>query len=326
VNATGGSDAFAHAEDAAPRSERRRTFLWMWVLVVVLYFAWEATAYRGLFAWLAEWQFVHLGQDLPTLNFGALTTIFAWPALHLFRRRVQREERDDRSTKTQALDADTIDIPAARRDAEAAEDAARDYMHFLFGFTTAMVLAAVVALSWTLLLPRLEGTPHAVQVEGALPDEGPARLVGTVTYGRIASFRRGILFLRRAALYAPVVPADGSMRDIRYFVEFLPSERADIRSNSTVTERRGILVRNDLPGALARLYHYLGYDPEPRYFVLYASSETIRWPYYMVALQFAIGALGFLACALFQRRHVSRLARDVRKLRVRERHLGLMRA
>jgi hypothetical protein len=57
--------------------------------------------------------------------------------------------------------------------------------------------------------------------------------------------------------------------------------------------------------------------------VLYASAETIRWPYYLVAIQFAIGGLGFLVCALFQRRRAGRLGRDARILRIRERRLTL---
>jgi hypothetical protein len=307
--------------ELGPELSRRRLWLWLWVLAVVLYFAWEAVAYRGLFSIIAEWQFNHFGQDLPTFIFGALTTIFAWPALYLFRRRVLVEEEPD--DDGEPADPDAIDLPAVRRDAEAAEDAARDYMHFLFGFTVAMILAAVVALGWTLLLPKLEGPTRTIAVTGALPAEGPAQMVGTVQYGRIASFSRGILFLRRTALYAPIISPKDASGEIRYFIEFLPSERGDISNGATVSSRRGILVRNDLPGALQRLYQYLGYITSERYYVLYASSETIRWPYYLVAIQFAIGGVGFLVCALFQRRRAERLARDARILRIRERRLTL---
>jgi hypothetical protein len=305
---------------SGPELTRRRVWLWLWVLVVVLYFAWEAVSYRGLFSIIAEWQFNHFGQDLPTFIFGALTTIFAWPALYLFRRRVLVEES---AADGNPADPDAIDLPAARRDAEAAEDAARDYMHFLFGFTVAMILAAAVALAWTLLLPKPEGPTQPIAVTGALPKEGPAQMVGTVQYGRIASFSRGILFLRRTALYAPVISPRDATGEIRYFVEFRPSERADISNGGTISHRRGILVRNDLPGALERLYRYLGYITSDRYYVLYASAETIRWPYYLVAIQFAIGGLGFLVCALFQRRRAGRLGRDARILRIRERRLTL---
>ena len=64
----------------------RLAALWLWVLVVVLYFAWEAATYSGLFAILAEWQFDRLGQDLPTFNFCLLTMALAWPALLVLRR------------------------------------------------------------------------------------------------------------------------------------------------------------------------------------------------------------------------------------------------
>jgi hypothetical protein len=67
------------------RTSPRLIALWVWVLVVVLYFAWEAATYRGLFAMLAEWQFDRLGQDLPTLNFCMLTMTLALPALAILR-------------------------------------------------------------------------------------------------------------------------------------------------------------------------------------------------------------------------------------------------
>jgi hypothetical protein len=290
--------------------------LWAWVLAVVLYFSWEAVSYRGLSAFVAEWQFAHLGQDLPTFNFGVLTTLFALPALYLFRRRTSAV-----SGEADARPTDLTEAADARRDAEAGVDRARDYMHFLFGFALAMALGAVAALSWTLLLPRLDAAPRIVSIAAGDPGEGPAQLSGTVSYGRIASFSRGVLALRRTALYAPIVPPGGRDEPIRYFVEFLPTERADIRSGATITHRRGILVRNDLPGALRRLYNYLGYRTAPRYYVLYASSATIRWPYFVVAMQFAMGAFGFVVVALFQRRRLRSLERDARKLTARERRL-----
>ena len=293
--------------ESEERAGKRRAFLWTWVLVSVLYFSWESAAYRGIFAYLTEWQFDHIGQDLPTFTFGLLTTAAAWPALHLFRRR--REDQQDLAED--ATEAERAEALAREEfsDSLAAIDAARDYMHYLWGFTAALLLAAIVALLWTLALPRLEGPTRSVDIAGAEPKEGPAELVGTVAYGRIASFSRGILFVRRSELYAPILPPGGKRSDIRYFVEFSPDERALIHSGASLTRRRGILVRNDLPGALVRLYRYLGYYPATRYFVLYASSQTIRWPYYMIAAQFILGALTFVISALFQQRHLGKIVR-----------------
>lgn len=282
----------------------RLGLLWLWVIVVVLYFSWEAASYRGLFALIAEWQFAHIGQDLPTFTFGLLTTIFAWPALHIFRRRPRRRRRRSRRANAPVVTQEQLEA----EENEAAISAARDYMHFLSGFTSSLLLAAIIALLWTLMLPTFGGPVQDVRVDRESVREGPAQLVGTLRYGRIASFSRGILFIRRSELYAPILPTR-STGGVRYFAEFLPAEQGEISSGSTLTHRTGILVQSDLPGPLIRLYRYLGYRIEPGYHVLYASALTIRWPYYMIAAQFALGAIGFLVAALMQRRHLRQMAR-----------------
>jgi hypothetical protein len=297
----------AGQDDLAVRSDPRRVvLLWAWTLLVVLYFTWEIFSYRGLFALAAEWQFVHLGQDLPTFTFGALVFIFSWPVVLILR-------RNHRAAAAEASVADKD-----RQDLVAALDSARAYMHFLFGLTMSLAFAMVVALAWTLLLPSASGEPRSVNIAAGNPPEGVAAIEGTVNYGRLASFSRGILFLRRTSIYAPVVPEAGHDQPIRYFLEFLPGERADISNGGSVTHRQGILVRNDLPGGLRRLYLYLGYTPAPHYYVLYASPLTMRWPYYLAAIQLALGALAFLVAALFQRRRVNRLTRSARRRTLRD--------
>lgn len=295
----------------------RLQLLWLWVLVVVLYFAWEAATYRGLFAILAEWQFERLGQELPTFNFGLLAMLFAWPALILFRRRqLSPEEREqvlaEAGLPHQPAAADAV--AQLREEGALAASAARDYMHFLFGFATALALATLAALAWTLFLPGGRGTPQRFQPDAAAFDtlhDGAARLEGGLRYGRIASFGRGIFFFRRTTLYAPIIPPPGDGREVRYFVEFLPAERAEVASGGSLSHRDGILVRRDLPGALVRLYTYLGYRTVPHYYVLYASPTTLRAPYLILAAQFALGALGFLFVGLWQRFHLARLPREV---------------
>ncbi|UAK25424.1 hypothetical protein [Sphingomonas nostoxanthinifaciens] len=282
--------------------------LWGWACLVVLYFSWEMVAYRGLFALAAEWQFHHLGQDLPTFTFGVLATIFSAPALYLFRQRTRRRHyRAEDQLTVQAGGEAVLEL----YDAQRATAASRDYKHFLYGITTALGIATLATLLWTLTLPTREGPVRDIVAGRALPADGPARLAGTIGYGRIASYSRGLLFLRRSELYAPVSPPEGREGLVRVFIEFTRAERADIQSGGTLANRTGILVRRDLPGALIRLYAYLGYRVAPHYEVLYASAFTLRWPYYLAAIQFGLGTLGFLLVALLQKRHIRRLDRIV---------------
>ncbi len=301
----------------------RLQLLWLWVLVVVLYFSWEAASYRGLFAVMAEWQFDRLGQDLPTFNFCLLTMVFGWPALLILRRRRVKEMDARDAAANPALEgadeaylAQAQELRRSKREGALALLAARDYMHFLFGFTSALWFAALIALLWTLALPSSMDNPRVYtpdSLQQPAIHEGAAAFRGTLRYGRISSFSRGILFARRTALYAPLFPPKGANPDIRYFVEFLPAERPDIHSGSVITHREGVLVRSDLPGALIRLYRYLGYHPAPRYYVLYVNLQTMRWPYYVIAMQFLMGGAAFLASGLWQRRHISKLRLKVRR-------------
>lgn len=313
-------------EASVKRGRFRLQLLWLWVFVVVLYFSWESAAYRGLFAIIAEWEFDRLGQDLPTFNFVLLTMLFSWPALSILRRRRAREMMIDEEDQDiiDAYGGDSEEAIARaymeqeeRRETTLALYAARDYMHYLFGFTAALWIAAIVSLLWTLTLPNSMEHPRNYapnSLQSAKPVEGAARFNGTLRYGRIASFGRGILFARRTSLYAPLFPPRGSDGRIRYFVEFLPAERPDIRSGAMITHRTGVLVRSDLPGALIRLYRYLGYQPSTDYYVLYVSLLTMRWPYYIIAAQFMLGGLVFFGSGLWQRRHLRRLQREVVRL------------
>lgn len=313
-------------EDAPKKGRFRMQFLWLWVFLVVLYFSWESAAYRGIIAIVSEWQFDRLGQDLPTLNFTILTMLFTWPVLTILRRRRAREARYEQEDQDileayEGLSEEGVARAYAeqeeRRATELALFAARDYMHYLFGFTAALWIAALASLLWTLTLPNSTENPKDYtpsSLAHVQPIEGAARFNGTLRYGRIASFGRGILFARRTSLYAPLFPPRGTDGKIRYFIEFLPAERPDIRSGAIVNHREGILVRSDLPGALIRLYRYLGYQPADTYYVLYVSLLTMRWPYYVIAGQFMLGGLSFFACALWQRGHRRKLQREVVRL------------
>lgn len=304
----------------APASERRRkvsprlAVLWLWVLVVVLYFSWEAASYRGFFAMLAEWQFDRLGQDLPTFNFCLLTMSLSWPALLILRRRHVTDEEAAEYARDRSVSDDELDDEAWERESQLALFSAQDYMHFLFGFAAALGIAALIALLWTFTLPDGTEPPKSFApstINAVQPEEGSARIEGAVRYGRIASFNRGILFFNRTALFAPIIPPKGSDGRVHYFVEFLPAERPDIAAGETISHRTGILVHSDLPGALVRLYRYLGYQPVEHYYVLYASAATIRWPYYIIAAQFLLGGLLFAATGLGQWRHVRQLRGDL---------------
>jgi hypothetical protein len=262
-----------------------------WVLAVVLYFLWEADRYGGLYAFLAEWQFEQLGHYFPVLTFALLVIGFGSPAAYLLKKRRRADRRD---------------IPN-RYGFEAAVSTSMNFRRSLFAFAGALAGAALVTLLWTLTLPRL-APPRAVITVGApeaiTPPLGPVTLRGQIVFTRTAVFAQNLLLTARGVRFAPIVaPGDRDQR-IQYFVELLPREFGDPRAVSRLDDRTGILMRNQLPGSIVRLYRYAGYDVDRPVHVLYVSAKTLRWPYYVTAAQLAIAALVAAIAALLQHRHI----------------------
>jgi hypothetical protein len=267
----------------------------LWILMVLLYFLWEAFRYRGLYATLAEWQFDQFGQFAPTLTFALPVLLFASPALLLLR---DRHQRDDPRY-------------AERTPAEAARLSALRFRQLLFviasALLTAGVVVAVMALTRTaeqrsnrIVTP---GSPGANEA-----DNGAATLRGTILYDRTAAFAQNLLVTKRGVRFAPIVAPGlaGDVREIAYFVELEPRDTARIDPVPSITQRTGTLVRNDLPGAIVRLYRYAGLRVVRPYHVLYVSTRTMRAPYFVVAAQLALAGLIVLLAGLLQTIHFRR--------------------
>jgi hypothetical protein len=265
-----------------------------WAMIVTFYFLWETIAYRGLYARLSEWQFEQFGHYLPMLTISILIFIFASPALWLAR--LAPETKNRRSTADQAR------LVSYR------------FSRILFGVSGALAVAALGTFLWTFTLPTLKAPQHHIVVgQGDKIDvaPGPATLSGTIVYTRTSAFTQQILFKRRGVRFAPVIAPGQPAQSIRFFTELAPSDAfvtGDIRPVST---RAGILERNALPGSIVRLYRYAGYKVENPYFVLYTSQQTLRWPYYLTAIQLLVASLVVLIAALLQYRHVRSLDEEL---------------
>jgi hypothetical protein len=281
----------------APRRQPRRVvvarLLGLWVFLVLLYFLWEASEYRGLYALLSEWQFEQFGHYLPVLTFAFLAILFGSPAAWLFRarRRADRPVLGDRTGRAAAIATGS------------------NFRRILFAFSGGLLGAALVTLLWTLTLPRMAPTTRIITVgapDSIAPARGPATLRGHILYTRTAAFAQDLWITRRGVRFAPVLAAAGQERPrtIRYFVELLPTDVPDPRMEQAVLERSGVLLRDALPGSIVRLYRYAGYTVESPYHVLYASGRTIRWPYYVTAVQLAVAALILFLAGLFQHGHL----------------------
>lgn len=266
-----------------------------WVLIVSVYFLWEADHYTGLYGLLAEWQFEQLSHYFPILTFALLVIAFGSPAAWLLRTRRQADRRD---------------IPD-RHGRDAAIITGMNFRRVLFAFSGGLVGAALVTVLWTLTLPRIAppratialGSPQAVA-----PPLGPVTLRGHILYTRTAVFAQNLLFTTRGVRFAPIVAPGRADERIRYFVELRPREFGNRRGLPRLDDRTGVLMRNQLPGSIIRLYRYAGFEVSAPVYILYVSEQTVRWPYYVTAVQLAIAALVALVAALLQHRHVREIA------------------
>ncbi|SEN61152.1 hypothetical protein SAMN05192583_3146 [Sphingomonas gellani] len=278
--------------ERTPRRVVVGRLLMAWVLVVSLYFLWEADHYSGLYAWFAEWQFDLFGQYLPVLTYALLVIGFGWPAAWLLRAR-RRADRRELSGR------------------EAVVYTSSNFRRVLFAFAGGLAGAALVVLLWTLTLPRVAPPRQVVEVGSSLagdPAEGPVILRGRIDYARTSALAEDLLVTTKGMRFAPMFGSSGDDgRQIRYFVELLPSDLGRPRTVPTRSVRAGVLVRNRLPGSIVRLYRYAGYTVEKPFYVLFASNASIRRPYIVTAVQLALAALIALVAALFQHRHVRRI-------------------
>lgn len=271
-----------------------------WLIVVILYFFWEAVTYRGLYARLAEWQFDWLGYYMPILTYGGLVLLFATPALWLLRTGGKRD----------------ADAPPLPDEGERIVDAGNRLRRIFMAVSAGFVVAALATLLWTLTITGFSAPTRTLVVgtpESTAPRAGPTYLRGETLYPRTALFTQDLLFFfERDVRFAPVVAPGSKNRSIRYFVELARRPAIDKAEGTPAygdprTGHSGVLMRSDLPGSIRKLYGYAGLTIEKPYFVLYRSPVTMRWPYYAIAVQLMLGALVAFIAALLQHRHVRRV-------------------
>jgi hypothetical protein len=264
----------------------------IWAAVVALFFLWEIVQYHGAMALLAEWQFNTFGHYYPSVTYLALVAALASPGLLLFMR-VRRRDSEQR------LAAATL-------------RSATVFRRIVLGIGVACLLAAFATLLLALALPTSAGGPRRIDLGQpivALPEEGATMIDGAILYDRTTAFNEDLVIARRNLRFAPIVPPRSATSDLQFFVE-LPSASAPQAAGAG--SMTGVLKKNALPGEILQLYRYAGYRVEPPYFVLFASEEAMRWPYFKVASELGIIALLFLTIGLWQHRRVKWLENAVR--------------
>lgn len=291
-------DNIAILEKKRRRQKIVARLLMLWFFVISIYFLWEAEKYTGFYAFTAEKQFDYLGQYWPVFTYSLLMILFGWPIAWLLK-----------DTRSVAHDGD----PVANEDEEA-QRLNQNLRRTLFALAGGLCGAALVVLCWTLTLPKL-AAPAAVVAIGSRqslnPPLGSISLKGGILYDRTSVFAQNLIFKTRGVRFAPIIDPQDRVPTIRYFIELQPSDIQNADIASEPVSRTGLLRINALPGSVVQLYRYAGFDISKPHYVFYTDPMTIKWPYYITAIQLACAAFICLIAALFQHRHVERRYKTV---------------
>ncbi len=268
----------------------------VWALIVGAYFLWEALAYRGIFARLAELQIGRFGAYAPLVTYMLLFALAVVPVLIILWLISGREPgADDRGALI------VTRLGQAQR--------LRSVLRALG--VIALLVAGGFALYASAFLPGQTGRMQTVAVSeiGAIDiAEGPARLVGG-ELGTIVYFGHDWYISDQRMAFAPYRPAGGDGVS-RLFVELDARDRGALEALQQRPEWSGILVKGGLPGPARVLFSSIGVGIGEPYYTLYRTDHALKIGYWLQAVQWLIVAVFLGAVVLVQSRRIRRLERE----------------
>jgi hypothetical protein len=269
----------------------------VWTLICGLYFLWEALAYRGVFARLAEIQIGRFGSYVPLLTYLFLFTLAVVPVWIVAWFFARRHEKD--------LDfADLLKLRLSQ---------ARKLRLLLVGLAAASLSVAIgfaVYAFW--LLPGQNGELRTVAASefGAVPiTEGPTRIVGG-ELGSVIFFGQDWFIGDDRMAFAPYRPVADNKGPARVFVQLKAAGKKD---RETIVQRpawSGIIVEGGLPGTVRVLFNYIGIRISEPYYTLYANEYALKIRFLLQAVQWTFLTLFLAVLVLIQTGTVRKLDRQ----------------
>ena len=281
------------------KNKRTERFIFSTVFVIVAgLILWQAVDYFGIVGWLAELQFKLLKSYYPPFTFLILLALVCSP--FILYRIIARLRSDDKHRS-----------PETRRWRSVTR--ATRLMRTLFWLTAACAIAAIVSLVMISDLPSDTGDVNHVTVgtpSAVSPVLGKTELDGDVNTKETAAFYAHVPTLTNATYFAPLSAHQGAGSVVHYFVEM---QRTSNPKAEFIPTHVGVLARNALPGEIMAIYHGAGYRVEKPYYVLYATAQSMRMPYYIFAAEFGGAALLFLVFGFLQRWHRNAVRRALER-------------
>lgn len=300
--------------------------LGLWLALVGYYFLRQALGYSGFVADLAEYQFLHFDRYWPTFTFLALTTLCTAPffaILWVIRARQKRSERYGPAR----IDDQRIMLGRVGR-----------LQNFFAGMSAGCALCVAIIVFQILTLPSDSYAPRSIVIgspDALGPADGRAVLTGSVDVAETAQFNEDLILVKRTFYFAPIRSGPHDPSPLKYFVQVRRDDargkgrfnpivfpegddrvrawRFRVRGIAFTPYVNGVLQRGALPGEIANLYRYAGYDVDRDNYVLFSSNEPIRWRLQMLAGEFLIAAVLAALVALFFTRRRGKIRRIVRE-------------
>lgn len=300
--------------------------LGLWLALVGYYFLRQALCYSGFIADLAEYQFLHFDRYWPTFTFLALTTLCTAPFFIILWAIRARQKRSERYGPAR-VDDQRIMLGRVGR-----------LQNFFAGMSLGCVICVGIIAFQIFTLPSDAYEPRSIVIgspDALGPADGRAVLTGAVDIGETAQFNEDLILVKRTFYFAPIRSGPQDKSPLKYFVQVRRDDvrgkgrfnpivfpegddkvrawRFRVRNIAFTPYVNGVLQRGALPGEIANLYRYAGYDVDRDNYVLFSSNEPIRWRLQMLAGEFLIAAiLTALVALLFNRRRrkIHRIVRD----------------
>ena len=257
------------------------TFALALALVVTLGLSWQLFAYRGLMAYLAEWQFNHLDRFYPLVTIALLTLLIELPLIIVLISR-------SRSRRTEHLLAKQPGALLTR-----SKLAYRELMAVAAGVALASVAIAIYANS--IGLTATENPINVTTSNGNIAPGSRVQATGTLRLDRIALYESDSLFFARSLRVAPLQTAPN--QPIRFLVEVAANQPEPARTSKIM----GVAASAAVPRPIVSLYTNAGFSMVQRPTLVVTTIETVRMPFIWTAWTLAVISLLIFALGMAER-------------------------
>lgn len=236
--------------------ERIKKLSISWAALVGLVLLFQAYTYSGLYAQLAEWQFLRFERLFPFSSLALTTLVFSLPLLIFLWVRRRRHRK--------LYGAIQHDIFISR-------------LQKIFGiFRNFAIVAFVISVIFFIIALRAPNydsqSTQSVTATNPIVTNTPVQMDGSVLYNRVAAYSQKTFLTRRDLLLAPVT-LNETDKTFSYFLVIKDRSQVGPARDASV---KGFARKVKLPGGFRVLFDNAGYDVAQDTYLIFDSAEAAR--------------------------------------------------